>query len=298
MPSCWDCCCCRFGFHAENLLLILPWRSQNTQLQLWFLKTAVMSSLRTRRTSFPVQEPTFMAPELALALTELLNRLRWKVPAWRKVVPIRHDRLDGADFYLRCTDASFICFLIQTDTPLRTFFSVCGVNSSQFGSAVLKLCVDLVLVALDFICRRLNIRVKPPVPTPGSIIFYATQNRRHAAAVLMSLKRWCTIHAGKTNYTSFVSFWSQSVPLYPLNYICHNYNTLCEYCNIICGWLHVVLKLNQRQKTGSRFLSVYRPHPTLLCFQSRSTKTTKVSPNFSSQKLECETPKNWIHFAK
>ena len=88
---------------------------------------------------------------------------------------------------------------------LRTFFSVGGVDSSQFGPAALKLCVDLVLVALDFICWGLNIRVKPPVPTPGSIIFHATQNRRTAATVLMSLKRSCTIHAEKTNYTSFVS---------------------------------------------------------------------------------------------
>ena len=102
MPSCWDYCCCRFGFHGENLLLILSWRSQNTQHELWFLRTAVISSLRTHRTSFPVQEPTFMVPELAQVLNELLNLVGWKVPAWKKVVLVRPDRLDGADFYLRC----------------------------------------------------------------------------------------------------------------------------------------------------------------------------------------------------
>lgn len=37
-----------------------------------------------------------------------------------------------------------------------TLFEVGGVNSSQFGSAALELCVDLILEAVDFICEEKN----------------------------------------------------------------------------------------------------------------------------------------------
>lgn len=56
----------------------------------------------------------------------------------------------------RCGDQT--CDLEVMHSALRTFLCICGVNSSQFRSTGLKLCVYFILVALDFICKiELNV---------------------------------------------------------------------------------------------------------------------------------------------